>query len=274
VSDVRKPPLDLAWPGAFIEGALPVFDVEQPPPCAACGCPGMDHPAGTIVTAGDHCRCGQCPAYQPQMPAPPARAGEPSDVAYVGGSRVVSPDVPPLVDSVMLDGAARMLVEAIGDGREGLAETPVRVAKFWREFFNVAPVKLTVFDAEGADQMIVQAGIPFYSLCEHHLLPFFGTAVVAYLPGTQIVGLSKLARVVEFYARRPQNQERITKQVAQLLMNTVDPRGVGVVLKGRHMCMEMRGIKAAGAVTTTVEVTGVFRHDARTRAEFLAVAHE
>jgi GTP cyclohydrolase I len=226
-----KPPLDFSRPGAFIEQAF----IE-----------------GEILTNEG--------------------TGAPSStIAFEGGARVVAADVPPLVDTIMLDGAARMLVEAIGDGREGMLETPARVAKFWREFFTVPPIKLTVFDAEGTDQMVVQAGIPFYSLCEHHLLPFFGTAIVAYLPSQKIVGLSKLARAVEFFARRAQNQERITRQVAELLHNTIDPKGVGVLLRGRHMCMEMRGVKAAGAVSTTIELLGVFRDDARTRAEFMTV---
>jgi GTP cyclohydrolase IA len=189
------------------------------------------------------------------------------------GDATVKANIPPLVDTRLLEAAARMLVETVGDGRPGLAETPQRVAKFYREFFAVAPVKLTTFDAEGTDQMVIQAGIPFYSLCEHHLLPFFGTAVVAYLPDRKIIGLSKLARLVDFFARRPQNQERVTKQVAALLQMAITPKGVGVVLRGRHMCMEMRGIKAAGAETTTIELLGHFRDDARTRAEFMAVAH-
>ena len=192
----------------------------------------------------------------------------------MSGPRVIEPEVPPLVDTMALDAAARMLVEAIGDGREGMVDTPARVAKMWRELFTVPALKLTTFDAEGADQMIVQAGIPFYSFCEHHLLPFFGEAVVAYVPGARIVGLSKLARVVEFYARRPQNQERITRQVATLLHESIAPRGVGVMLRGRHMCMEMRGVRAAGAQTTTIELTGVFREDARTRAEFMTAVNK
>lgn len=176
-----------------------------------------------------------------------------------------------IIDADYARAATRTLLGAIGhDDREGTARTPERVAKFWAEWLAVPPFELTTFDAEGADEMVTQVGIPFYSICEHHLLPFFGTAAVAYVPKGQIVGLSKLARLVEQHARRPQNQERITTAVAEALMAGLGAAGVGVQIRARHLCMEMRGVRAAGAETVTTAVRGVFREDPAARAEFLA----
>jgi GTP cyclohydrolase I len=155
--------------------------------------------------------------------------------------------------------------------REGLLDTPNRHARFWREFLFPAPIKFTTFAAEGMDEMVVQTGIPFFSVCEHHLLPFFGTAAVAYVPDARLVGLSKLARLVDLFARAPQNQERITTQVADVLETRLAPKGVAVHLKARHLCMEMRGVKAHDTFTTTVAVRGRFRDDPKTRAEFMAL---
>jgi len=149
----------------------------------------------------------------------------------------------------------------------------MRVARFYEAFLNPPPVMFTTFENEnGADEMIVQKGIPFYSLCEHHMLPFFGTAVVAYIPDKRIVGLSKLARCVQFESSALQNQERITQQVCRRVMQELHPKGVGVVLTARHMCMEMRGVKAAGAETVTSSLHGAFKEDPRTRTEFLTLA--
>lgn len=156
--------------------------------------------------------------------------------------------------------------------REGLKETPHRVDKFlteWLTHGDEPEFNCTSFDGEQMDQMIVQTNIPFYSICEHHLLPFFGTATVAYIPSDRIVGLSKLARIIDFYARRPQNQERITKQAALFLESKTVALGVGVVIRARHMCMEMRGIKAAGAETVTSYLTGAFRLNPTVRQEFM-----
>ena len=164
------------------------------------------------------------------------------------------------------------LLVAIGRGNdEGTRETPRRVEKFYREWLTRGEptFKLTDFDAESFDQMVVQRRIPFFSMCEHHLLPFFGLATVAYIPQGKILGLSKLARVVDWYARRPQNQERLTQQISQFLEKTLTPVGVGISLTGRHMCMEMRGIKAFGAETTTTYLSGQFKSNAAARAEFL-----
>ena len=153
--------------------------------------------------------------------------------------------------------------------REGLKETPMRYIKFLTEFFNVPPVKYTTFDAEGADEMIVVSNIPFFSLCEHHLAPFFGIGKIAYIPTNKIVGLSKLPRTLDFYSHRLQNQERITKQVAEKLVKELDPKGVAVTLKAQHLCMAMRGVQKHDTWTTTTKVTGVFKDDYNARQEFL-----
>ncbi len=164
-----------------------------------------------------------------------------------------------------------LLSEIDDPSREGLTGTPERHVKFLREFTTPEPFKMTTFDAEGLDNVVLQTGIPFYSLCEHHLVPFFGTAAVAYIPSGRIVGLSKLARTVDTCARRLQNQERITQQVADTLAHALNPDGIAVVLKARHLCMEMRGIRKPGAVTTTSVMHGRFREDAAARAELLTL---
>lgn len=153
--------------------------------------------------------------------------------------------------------------------REGLRDTPRRYIKFLEEFLNPPEFNMTTFDSEGYDQMIVQKDIPFYSLCEHHLAPFVGKATVAYVPKTQIVGLSKLARTVEMFSRRFQNQERITQQVADYLMDNLDPIGVAVSLSAEHFCMCMRGVKKHGVMTTTSTLKGCFKDNPDTRNEFI-----
>ena len=158
--------------------------------------------------------------------------------------------------------------------REGLKGTPERVADFYREWCNPEPFEWTTFEAEGHTQMVVQTDIPFYSLCEHHLLPFVGKAVVAYLPGERIVGLSKLARAVQTAARGFQNQERITNAVADEVMRHLAPQGCGVVLRAEHLCMTMRGAQAVGSVTMTCALRGAFLEDLMTRTEFMAWAEE
>lgn len=167
----------------------------------------------------------------------------------------------------------RHLLGALGQDveREGLQDTPKRVAKFYAQVMRPEPVNLTTFKNEGMSEMIIQTGIPFYSLCEHHMVPFFGTAVVAYVPRDRIVGLSKLARLVQYHAAGLQNQERITHNVA-LALEALEPLGIGVLLKARHLCMEMRGIKVAGAFTTTSDLRGVLREESSARAEFLSLA--
>lgn len=152
--------------------------------------------------------------------------------------------------------------------REGLLETPKRYVKFMREFLEPKEFNFTTFDAEGTDEMILQTNIPFYSLCEHHTAPFFGVAHVAYIPNDKIVGLSKLARCVDLYANRFQNQERITTQVAERLMTELNPKGVAVSLKAQHLCMCMRGVKKHDTWTITNKLTGVFK-EGPARNEFL-----
>ena len=153
--------------------------------------------------------------------------------------------------------------------REGLQETPKRFVKFFKEFLNPPQWNCTSFEGEGYDEMIVQTNIPFHSLCEHHIAPFFGTGTIAYIPNKRIVGLSKLSRTLETFARRLQNQERITTQVAEFLWNELDPKGVAVQLTAKHMCMEMRGVKKHDTWTTTTKVLGVFKEETNARNEFL-----
>ncbi len=158
---------------------------------------------------------------------------------------------------------------------EGLRDTPRRVAAAYAELLTPQPFEATTFpNAEGYDEMVVARNIPFHSLCEHHLIPFVGVAHVAYLPGERIVGLSKLARIVEHFARRLQVQERMTVQIADWLEDELEPRGVGVVLDAEHFCMTIRGVQKPGARTTTSALRGRVRDDARTRAELLSLTTE
>jgi GTP cyclohydrolase I len=168
----------------------------------------------------------------------------------------------------------RLILEGLGlDAGSGvLAETPDRVARAYEEIFagmGSRPDELVkVFQEEGYDEIVLVKDIPFYSMCEHHLLPFHGRAHVAYVPkGGRITGISKLARVVEAHARRLQVQERMTAQIAQTLVRILDPRGVMVVVEAEHLCMTMRGIKKPGSLTVTSVVTGLFRERPETRAE-------
>lgn len=156
--------------------------------------------------------------------------------------------------------------------REGIANTPLRWAKAMYEMTHSEPFEMTTFEGDGYDQMVVQANIKFYSLCEHHWLPFFGTATVAYIPKKRIVGISKLPRTVKHFSRLLQVQERMTTQIAELLQDRLQPKGVGVVLRARHMCQEMRGIEASGAETVTSCLKGEFMSDAKVRSEFLSLA--
>lgn len=156
--------------------------------------------------------------------------------------------------------------------RDGLKNTPPRYLKFLEEFTAPADFELTEFDGEGYDEMIIQKNIPFFSLCEHHIAPFFGTATVAYIPNGKIVGLSKLARTVEKFACGFQNQERITKQISGYLMEKLKPQGVAVTIKAQHLCMAMRGVKKSNVDTITSSMLGVFRDNQATRSEFLQLA--
>jgi GTP cyclohydrolase IA len=156
---------------------------------------------------------------------------------------------------------------------EHLADTPRRVAHAYAELLTPREFDLTTFpNEEGYDELVLARGIPVHSLCEHHLLPFQGVAHIGYLPGERILGLSKLARVVELFARDLQVQERLTKQVADWLQEHLVPQGVGVVIEAEHLCMSLRGVRAAGSRTVTSALQGVLREDARSRQEFFALA--
>lgn len=168
--------------------------------------------------------------------------------------------------------AVQTLLKSIGQDvtREGLIDTPKRYVKFLKEFCTPEPFNMTTFQNEGStNEMIIVSNVPFFSLCEHHLAPFFGTAAIAYIPNDKIVGLSKLPRTLDMFSRRPQNQERITQQVADYLMEQLQPKGVAVVIKARHLCVEMRGVKKHDTYTTTSSMKGVFYDELNTRQEFL-----
>jgi GTP cyclohydrolase I len=177
-------------------------------------------------------------------------------------------------DLVAAERAAFGFLTALGVelDNESMAATPARMARAYAELFSPRPFDLTTFPNDaGYDEMIVARSIPVHSVCEHHLLPFVGVAHVGYLPGERILGLSKLARVVELFARRPQVQERLTKQVADWLQQNVAPRGVGVVVEAEHLCMSLRGVRAAEATTVTSALHGQLRDDAASRSEFFAL---
>ena len=176
-----------------------------------------------------------------------------------------------------VEDAVRDILAEIGEdpAREGLVGTPDRVHRMYLELtagYHVDPERLinkAVFDVDYSEMVVVK-DIPFYSLCEHHLLPFFGAAHVAYIPHDKVIGLSKIPRIVEMYARRLQVQERLTKQVAEFLMERLHPEGVGVVIEATHLCAAMRGVRKPGTVMTTASVLGLFRRSDKTRAEFYA----
>ena len=183
-----------------------------------------------------------------------------------------------VMDKIRIENAVRELLCAIGEDpdREGLAETPRRVADMYGEIFSGLEDNpenyLKIFNEKGNEEMVVVRDIPLYSMCEHHLLPFIGKAHIAYIPSDgNIIGLSKLARIVSCFAKRPQLQERLTSQVADFLYTRLNAKGVAVVVEAEHLCMTMRGARAAGAVTETSALRGSMRSDARTRAEALAL---
>ena len=185
----------------------------------------------------------------------------------------------PWLDQARAEAAVRELLIAVGEDpdRPGLQDTPARVAKAYAEFFaglHQSPDQVlgTTFDI-AHEELVLVKDIPFYSTCEHQLVPFHGAAHIGYIPGPngRITGLSKLARLVEVFARRPQVQERLTSQIADLLMEKLDARGAIVVLECEHLCMEMRGIRKVGARTVTSAVRGAFQTDAKVRAEAMAL---
>ena len=179
------------------------------------------------------------------------------------------------VDLAAAEDAARHFLKALGvsTDSESMRGTPGRMARAYAELFSPRDFNLTTFpNDEGYDELVLARGIPVRSVCEHHLLPFVGTAHVGYLPGQRILGLSKLARAVEHFACRPQVQERLTKQIADWLQSQLDPKGVGVVIEAEHTCMTLRGVQAVGSSTITSTLLGVLRHDPRSRAEFLGLS--
>ncbi|HWD47930.1 MAG TPA: GTP cyclohydrolase I FolE [Actinomycetota bacterium] len=181
----------------------------------------------------------------------------------------------PAVDLDRAERAVTDLLAALGQDptSEQLLDTPRRVAASYAELLTPAPFAPTTFsNHEGYDELVLARAIPFSSLCQHHLLPFVGVAHVGYLPANRILGLSKLARVVELFARRLQLQERLTTQVADWLQDQLAPKGVGVVLEAEHLCMTLRGVQAAGARTVTSALHGLLRSDPRSRQEFFALA--
>jgi GTP cyclohydrolase IA len=178
------------------------------------------------------------------------------------------------IDHAAARRAARELLCALGadPDSDGLCETPRRVADAYAQLLTPSPFRATTFpNDDGYDELIVARSIPFHSLCMHHLLPFHGVAHVGYLPGERILGLSKLGRVVEYFSRDLQLQERLTTQVADWLEEELRPRGVGVVLEAEHTCMSLRGVQKLGAKTLTSAMRGLLREDARTRQEFLSL---
>lgn len=182
------------------------------------------------------------------------------------------------MDKEKIQRAVREILEAIGEDpdREGLAETPRRVADMYAEIFSGLSQDpkdcLKFFHEEGSDEIVLVKDIPLYSMCEHHLLPFVGKAHIAYIPKNgKVIGLSKLARIVKNFASRPQLQERLTADIADFINREMEPQGVAVLVEAEHLCMTMRGIRAAGAKTQTSALRGCFRSDARSRAEVMSL---
>ena len=182
------------------------------------------------------------------------------------------------INEKKIEKAVKEILSAIGENpdRQGLQDTPKRVARMYAELFSGLhkdPGKeISIFHNEDYEEMIIVKDIPFYSICEHHLVPFLGKAHVAYIPTKgRVTGLSKLVRVVEGFAKRPQVQERLTGQIADCLMERLDPRGVLVIIEAEHLCMSMRGVKKPGSTTVTSAVRGVLQKNAKTRAEALAL---
>lgn len=201
----------------------------------------------------------------------PPQIVEPLQEFYIGEEILEQPsrDIQESVRNILLD---------IGEDpqRDGLLKTPERVARMYEEItagYHTDPVKLingALFDVDYSEMVLVK-DIEFYSLCEHHMLPFYGRAHVAYIPNGKVIGLSKIPRIVEMFARRLQVQERMTSQIANLIQETLNPRGVAVVVEGSHMCAMMRGVKKSQASMTTSAMLGSFREDPKQRAEFLAL---
>ena len=182
------------------------------------------------------------------------------------------------MDKERIQNAVREILIAVGEDpdREGLLETPKRVANMYEEIFagltEDPKQHIKLFNEQSNDEMVIVKDIPFYSMCEHHLLPFFGKAHISYIPSdNKIIGLSKLARIVDNFAKKPQVQERLTSDIADFLNDNLQPKGVAVIMEAEHMCMTMRGARAAGSKTQTSALRGIMRTDAKTRAEVLSL---
>ena len=182
------------------------------------------------------------------------------------------------MDKERIQNAVREILIAVGEDpdREGLLETPKRVANMYEEIFagltEDPKQHIKLFNEQSNDEMVIVKDIPFYSMCEHHLLPFFGKAHIGYIPSdNKIIGLSKLARIVDNFAKKPQVQERLTSDIADFLYDNLLPKGVAVIMEAEHMCMTMRGARAAGSKTQTSALRGIMRTDAKTRAEVLSL---
>ena len=182
------------------------------------------------------------------------------------------------MDKERIQNAVREILIAVGEDpdREGLLETPKRVANMYEEIFagltEDPKQHIKLFNEQSNDEMVIVKDIPFYSMCEHHLLPFFGKAHIGYIPSdNKIIGLSKLARIVDNFAKKPQVQERLTSDIADFLNDNLQPKGVAVIMEAEHMCMAMRGARAAGSKTQTSALRGIMRTDAKTRAEVLSL---
>jgi GTP cyclohydrolase I len=245
--------------------AIPIADVV----------PDWDHPvsgatAYDIVTQLDASAENVRPVTAITLSAP-YQMRTPQD--WDGEAEVYAPHLESLVRDQLLE---------IGEdpNREGLLRTPLRVAKamdyLTRGYVTSLDevVNNAIFDAEGADEMVLVKGVEFYSMCEHHMLPFFGKATVAYLPNEKIIGLSKIARIVDLFARRLQVQERMTNQIADAVTQILDPLGVAVIVEGKHLCMMMRGVQKQDSSMTTSAMRGTFKESARTRSEFLELAKD
>jgi GTP cyclohydrolase I len=184
------------------------------------------------------------------------------------------------IDQQRIENAVREILLAVGEdvNREGLRDTPARVARMYAELlggmYENPDIHLDRVFHESYDEIVLLRDIPFYSLCEHHMLPFIGQAHVAYLPKGRVLGVSKLARIVEGYARQLQVQERLTAQIADIIMNRLQPMGVAVVLEASHSCMTIRGIKKPGSTMVTSALRGLFRKDPRSRNEILSLLHQ
>ena len=182
------------------------------------------------------------------------------------------------MENTKIEDLTAQLLKEIGEdpSREGLLKTPSRVSKAWNFFSDGYKQDLSkiinnaIFNEDGKDMVVVR-NVEFFSLCEHHLLPFFGKAHVAYIPNGKVIGLSKIPRIIDMYSRRLQVQERLTRQIAETVKDVLDPVGVAVIMEGQHMCMQMRGVEKQNSLATTSSMLGKFRESDRTRSEFLSI---